>query len=108
MFRERVQCATGLSCDVAGFSVLDVWRDQVRAATGWMFCSTESCTLGSAGSSNFGGGACTLGSGGSTLGAVCRILGYRRSSHMSFVLGTGGGGGAWGVVLSLDHLPSAF
>ena len=28
MFRDQVQCATGYSCDVVGFS----WRDRVRAA----------------------------------------------------------------------------
>ena len=88
--------------------MLDVWRDQVCAATGWVFCSPGSCTIGSVGVSTLVGGACTLGSGGSTLGAGCRIIGDRRSSHISFVVGTGGGGGAWGVLLSPDHLPSAF
>ena len=108
MFWERVRCATGSSCEEAGFSVLDVWCDLVRAATGWVFCSPGSITLGSVGDSTLGGGACTLGAGGSTLGYVYRILGDRRSSHLSFVVWTGGGGGAWGVVLYPDHLSSAF
>ena len=76
MFRERVRCATGLSGDVVGFSVLDVWLDRVRAATGWMFGSTGSCTLGSVVGSTLGGGSCTLGDGGSTHGDGCLTLGY--------------------------------
>ena len=68
MFQERVQCATAPSGDVVGFGVLGVWKDRVCAATGWVFISTGSCTLGSAGGSTLGGDACTLGDGGSTLG----------------------------------------
>ena len=88
--------------------MLDVWRYRVCALTGWVFFVPGSCNIGSVGGSTLVGGACTLGDGGSTLGAGCRILGDRRSSHLSFVVGTGGGGGAWGVVLSPDHLPSVF
>ena len=107
MFQERVLCATGSSGDVVGFSVLGVWRNRVCTEIGWVFGSTGSCTLGSAGVSTLGGGACTFGDGGSTLGYGCRILGDRRSSYLSFVVGTGGGGGAWEVLLSPEHLPSA-
>ena len=88
--------------------MLDVCRNRVRAATGSVFFSPVSCTIGIAGGSTIGGGACTLGAGGSTLGSGCHILGDRRSSYLSFVVGTGGSGGAWGVILSPDHLPSAF
>ena len=91
-----------------GFSVLDVCRDRVRAATGWVFGSTGSFTRGSVGSITLGGCVYTLVDGGSTLGDGCRILGDRRSSHMSFIVGTGGGGGSWVLVLSPDHLPIAF
>ena len=116
MFRERVRCATGLSGDVVGFSVLGVWRDRVRAATGWVFGSMGRCTLGSTGGTTLGGGACTLGDGGYTLGdgcctfgAGCSAVGDRCSSHLSFIVGTGGGGGSWALmVISPDHLPSAF
>ena len=104
MFQCRMQCATSSSCDVVGFS----WSNRVRAATGGVFCSKGRCTLGSAGGSTLGDGVCTIGDGGSTLGAGWRILGYRRSYHLSFVVGTGGGGGAWGVVLSPYHLTSVF
>ena len=109
MFREWVRCATGSSGDVVGFSVLDVWQDRVRAATGWVFGSAGSCTLGSAVSSTLGGGAFNLGYGVYTLGDGCCDVGYRRSSHLSFMVGTGGGDGSWGLmVMSPDHLPSAF
>ena len=76
--------------------------------TGWVFGSTGSCTLGIVVGSTLGGGNCNLGDGGSTLGDGCRILGDRPSSHMSFIVGTGGGGGSWVLVLSPDHLPIAF
>ena len=101
MFRDWVRCATSSFGDVVGVSVLDVWGDRVRAATGWVFGSTGRCTLGSTGGSTLGGGAYTLGDGGSTLGDGCRTLGVgccsfgdRRSSHLSFIVGTGGCGGS--------------
>ena len=116
MFQERVRCATGPSGDVVGFGVLGIWQDRVRAATGWVSVSTGSCTLGSAVGITLGGGACALGDGGSTLGDGCRnpgagwcVVGYKCVSHLSFIVGTGGGGGSWYVVvMSPYQLPSAF
>ena len=116
MFQERVRCATGPSGDVVGFGVLGFWRDRVRAATGWVSGSTGGCNFVSAVGSILGGGVCTLGDGGSTLedgcrtaGAGCCDVGDRRACRLSFVLGTGGGGGSWYVVvMSPYQLPSAF
>ena len=101
MFQERVQCATAPSGDVVGFGVLGVWKDRVCAATGWVSGSTGSYTIGSSGGITLGGGAFTLGDGGSTLGDGCRnpeascyAVGDMRSSHLSFIVGTGDGGGS--------------
>ena len=101
---------------MVGFGVLSVWRDRVCASTGWVSGSTGICTLGSAGGITLGGGACALGNGGSTLvdgccnpGSGCYDVGDRCSSHLSFIVGTGGGGGSWAMmVMSPDLLPSTF
>ena len=82
----------------------------------WVSGSTGSCTIGSASGSTLGCDVCTLGDDGFTLGdgcctpgAGCCAVGDRRSSHLSFIVGTGGGGRSWALrVVSLDYLPSAF